>query len=439
MARWTATELVADVERRVGNGDLASGEKLPSSRQLAADLGIAPNTVAAAYRRLRERGVVLGRGRQGTVVAARTTVIAAPARQLAPDLFDTASGNPDVSLLPAMSASAIASASCRPTRYGDAMVTPELERSGLAWLANDGLEADRLAVASGAMDAIERVLGAHFSVGDRIAVEDPGHMPVHQMVAALGLVAVPMRIDEFGVVPNELANALELGVSAVVVTPRAHNPTGCCWSAERSDELQDVLDAYPDVLVIEDDHAGPVAGVGLHALSHDRRRWCLVRSVAKSLGPDHRIALVIGDKDTLDRVEGRMQMGASWVSHFLQRIVADLLDDPDVAIQIDVAADTYRRRRCRLLEGLAGRGVPAWAASGFQVWIPVDDELSVEQAVAEKGYAIRCGSTYRIASPGAVRVTVAALSDEQIDELASVIPAAIAASLSPGVVSRSVV
>ncbi len=421
MSRWTASEIVGDVERRVASGNLNPGDKLAAVRVLADELGIAPNTVAAAYRRLRERGVVVGRGRQGTIVAIRTTVQAVPYAPMPSDLVDAASGNPDQSLLPRATSRMLLAAAKPGGRYGNAMVVDELIKAGSAWLADDGLEVSRLTVASGAMDAIERILGVHCLVGDRIGVEDPGHSPVHQMVAALGLVAVPMQLDERGVTPAALHGALELGVSVVVLTPRAQNPTGATFDAERTAELRTVLETYPSVLVIEDDHAGPVAGVPVHYLDHDRRRWVVVRSVAKTLGPDYRLALVVGDEQTLDRIEGRMQMGAGWVSHFLQRIVASLLSDPAAQKKMKSAAAAYTSRRNRLVAALAKQGIASTASSGFQVWIPVTEEEPAIVALRDKGYAIRGASGYRIASAPAVRVTISALTNNQIDEIAELL------------------
>ncbi len=417
MSKWTANEIVSDVERRVASGNLKPGAKLAAVRALAAELGVAPNTVAAAYRRLRERGVVVGRGRQGTIVAARTTVLASPYFPMPDDLIDAASGNPDDSLLPPVSTKMLAAAAKLGGRYGNAMVVDELIEAGSRWLSKDGLKVKRLTVASGAMDAIERILGAHCSVGDRIGVEDPGHAPVHQIVAALGLVAVPMQLDERGVTPAALCGALELGVSVVVLTPRAQNPTGAAFDADRAEELRTVLAAHPSVLVVEDDHAGPVAGVPVHYMNHDRPRWVVVRSVAKSLGPDYRLALVVGDEQTLDRIEGRMQMGCGWVSHFLQRIVASLLSDPVAQKKMEAAAATYTSRRNRLVDGLAKEGIASRATSGFQVWIAVAEEEPAIVALRDRGYAIRGASGYRIASAPAVRVTISALSNNQIDEV----------------------
>ncbi len=439
MGRWTASQLVQDVEDRVASGELKAGERLPAVRVLAEELGIAPNTVSAAYRRLRERGVVFGRGRQGTTVAVRTTLTLAPQRPLRTDLVDAASGNPDLDLLPVVSTENLLAASTPTSRYGDAMVVPELLEAGLTWLEQDGLICHRLAVTSGAMDAVERILSARFSIGDRVGVEDPGHGPVHQIVAALGLVAVPIQIDERGVVPADLERALWSGIGAVVLTPRAQNPTGAAFDARRASELVRTLGEFPRVMVIEDDHAGPVAGTDAHYMDHQRQHWAVIRSVAKTLGPDYRLAFVAGDDETLDRVEGRMQLGVGWVSHFLQRIVAGLLSDPNADQMIKLAVASYALRRKRLVEGLATHGIPASAPSGFQVWIPVSDEESVVAAAQDSGFAIRSAASYRLGSGRAVRVTVSALSDAQIDELVEVLAEALGHSGRSGATSSQTI
>ncbi|MGD8150826.1 GntR family transcriptional regulator [Ornithinimicrobium sp. Y1694] len=61
-------QIVDQVVAAIRGGVLVPGEKLPSVRQLAADAGLAPNTVAKAYRQLEEEGHVATRGRGGTVV-----------------------------------------------------------------------------------------------------------------------------------------------------------------------------------------------------------------------------------------------------------------------------------------------------------------------------------------------------------------------------------
>lgn len=404
-----AREIADSIEHGVDVGALRPGQRLPSVRLLAQSLGVSPPTVSAAYAQLQRRGVVVSRNRSGTHIRdiaageAATGVLS-----VEPGTRDLASGNPDPALLPRVG-DFLAGPSMKTKLYGEPSTLPLLGEVARSILAEDGIPSEDLAVTSGALDAIERALVARLSVGDQIAVEDPCYPPVLHLCRALGLSVVPLALDDEGPLPDRLQHALSSGARALVVTPRAQNPTGAAVSARRSEELGAVLSRYPDVLVIVDDHVGALAGADLHPIAADQQRWVYVRSFAKGLGPDLRVAIVSGDRSTIRRVEGRQQLGYGWVSHLLQSLVVRMWTDESVQLSLQHAAVAYRERRTSAVSALAASGVTVRGKSGFNVWIPVQDEGSMARALHSRGWAVTPGRQYRVDSGPGLRVTTASL------------------------------
>ena len=406
------------METAVRTGALGPGAALPPVRVLAARLGLSAATVASAYRILRARGLAVGAGRRGTRITARPPLQADRGDAAPPGLRDVASGNPDPRLLPPLRPH-LARLAPRPTLYGAPADLPALVRIAAADLAKDGIPAGDVAVLGGALDGIERVLQAHLRPGDAIAVEDPGYTGVLDLVGALGLVPRPVALDDAGPLPGDLDRALRAGAQAFVLTPRAQNPTGAALDSARARQLREVLDRHPATLVIEDDHAGPVAGAPARTVCHPaRERWAVVRSVSKSLGPDLRVAIVAADPRTLSRVRGRQAVGAGWVSHVLQDLVARVWSAPGCGARLERAAAAYAERRRLLLDELAAHGIAATGRSGLNVWIPVPEEAATVAYLAARGWAVRAGERYRTKSAPAVRVTVAALAPRDSVRLA---------------------
>ncbi|HEY1485148.1 MAG TPA: aminotransferase class I/II-fold pyridoxal phosphate-dependent enzyme [Micromonosporaceae bacterium] len=415
----TATEISASVEAGVRTGGLEAGAALPPVRALAADLGISPATVAAAYQALRQRGIVVTSGRNGTRIRPRPAVAGARSSwQLAvpPDALDLSSGGPDPHLLPSLTTARAA---------GGALLELAAEA-----LSRDGVDLTGAAigVTGGALDGIERVLGAHLRPGDRIAIEDPGWASALDLVAALGLVAVPMAVDDEGPTSAGLRGALAVGARAVVVTSRAHNPTGAAVTPARAAALREVLSAHPDALVIEDDHTAQLSDVDLSPLAGAVPSWAFVRSVSKPYGPDLRLAVLAGDAETIARVEGRQRLGTGWVSEILQRIVVGLWTDPAVDSLIRRARESYRLRRSALVEALVSRGLQATGRTGINVWVPVPDETAAVARLRSDGYAVAPGALFRQSTGPGLRITVSNLRPGDIPALADAVSRAATAN-----------
>lgn len=424
-----ASEIAASVETGVGRGELPPGTLLPPMRELAARLGVNPNTVAAAYRTLRERGVIETDGRRGSRVRSRPASAPREARAVAvpPGTRNLSNGNPDVALLPSLEGP-LAAASRRyaqtPTLYGQDPVVPELARLAREGLAADGVHATGpLALTSGALDGIERVLAAHLKPGDAVAVEDPGWGSVLDLVPALGLRPLPVEVDDDGPVPSAVARALAAGARALVITARAQNPTGAAVGAARAAELGQLLAAHPEVLLIEDDHGHGIVDLPLHPLGGVTRHWALIRSTSKAYGPDLRLAVVVGDEVTLDRIRGRQRLGPGWVSRLLQYAVAELWGSG--AVDTAVVARAYGERRDALVAALAERGVRAYGRSGMNAWIPVADETATVTRMLAAGWAVAPGARFRMETGPAVRITVSTLTPSEIPALADAVAAAV--------------
>lgn len=419
-----AATVARSIEQGVVSGALEPGEPLPSVRGLASQLGLSPSTIAAAYRDLRQRGVVVSHDRSRTTVAHRPPLAVRLVPELPDDAIDLATGNPDPELLPDLGP-ALSRIGPVHRLYGDSPTVDRLVALASDDFAGDGVDTGNLAVVGGGLDGIERVLEIHCRMGDRVGVEDPCYIGTIDLVRTLGLIPVPFGVDDEGPVPEELAEVLERGVSAVLTVPRAQNPTGAALSSDRAAVLRTLLADHPDPVMIEDDPAPWICGSSYHTLTRRRRRWAVIRSIAKSLGPDLRVATLAADADTVTQLQGRQRLGTGWVSHLLQRLAAEIWvsarDDGTLAN----ATTTYERRRRAVVDTLAGHDLVAHGASGINVWVPVAEEVPVVQGMAARGWAIQAGEPFRVTSPPGVRITVAALGEadakRMADDLADVL------------------
>jgi DNA-binding transcriptional MocR family regulator len=428
----SASAISASIEAGVLRGDWAAGETLPPIRLLAQSLEVSPATVAKAYQHLRQRGIVETAGRHGTRVRSRPAVagprsalrLAAP-----PGALDLSSGDPDVRLLPALGrhVHAIAEELDAPLGYGAADAMPELVAAAGLRLAADGVPVEDavIAVTNGTLDGLERLFATHLRPGDAVAVEDPGWANLLDLVAALGLTPVPVRVDAEGPLPDSLSAAIAAGARAAVLTARAQNPTGAAIGEARAEALRTVLSLHPDVLLVEDDHAAELSAVPLHSLGGVTAAWAFLRSASKPFGPDLRIALMAGDEATMGRVLGRLRIGTGWVSTVTQRLLLRLWHDDDVATAVEAAGASYDRRRRALIGALSTRGVRVHATTGINLWVEVPDETHAVVSLRDAGYTVAPGVMFRVGSPPGIRITISPLDEGAVEPLADAVATAV--------------
>ena len=199
------------------SGRLAEGDRLPTSRALAAELGVSRNTVTTVYRRLVAEGFVDGRGSAGSFVSATAVgslrrdrgtrrpsalsssnpgVLDASTWSLGgfdsvEPIFDLRTGRPDPRLFPLREWRRAVDGAlyAPPTGYGHPAGLPTLRLAVAGWIARSrGVEADadQVLITAGAQQAIDLIARLMLQPGDMVAVEDPGYPPVASLLQSLG-------------------------------------------------------------------------------------------------------------------------------------------------------------------------------------------------------------------------------------------------------------
>jgi DNA-binding transcriptional MocR family regulator len=279
----------------------------------------------------------------------------------------------------------------------------------------------------GAFDALDRIVNATVRFGDRVIMENPAFAPMLDLLQTVGATVVGVPVDEQGIAPAPLAAVLA-GHPAVALflQPRAHNPTGASMSPGRAADVAGVLRRFPEVLVVEDDHAGDIATAPPVSLGrHLPDRTVHVSGFSKSHGPDLRLAAIGGPAGVISAVADRRLLGPGWSSRLLQGVLLDLLTDVTAVAQVARAREAYASRRAALLTRLADRGAVATAADGINLWLAVDDQQIAMVTLAAHGVAVAPGAPFCVTPLDAdhVRVTVGLVADGY-DHLADVLASA---------------
>ncbi|MFD4183874.1 PLP-dependent aminotransferase family protein [Rhodococcus sp. NPDC058514] len=400
--------LMATLREDIRSGRLAPGALLPPSRTLAADLGVARNTVADAYAELVAEGWLTARRGSGTRVAPRAASpthqgtprpahVARPAHNLMP-------GSPDAASFPraAWLASVRRALTAAPSDAfgpGDPRGRPELRNALMHYLSRArGVRADpdRIVVCSGVAHALTLLAPL---LGGAIAVEGHGLHVHRDLLAGAGVRTLPLTVDVDGARVDELPS---LGARAVLLTPSHQFPIGGPLHAERRAAAVDWA-RRSDGLILEDDYDGefrydrqPVGA--MQDLDPDRVVY--LGSVSKSLSPALRLGWMVLPDRLVDPVLEAKGLWERWVSVPDQLTLADFVASGRYDRQIRLMRGRYHRRRDQLVATLAERApwvrVTGIAAGLHAVLeLPKGTERRVLSAAAAEGLAVGSLSTFR--------------------------------------------
>ena len=417
----TSAAIFDSVRSLTQSQKLLPGDALPTVRELAAELGISRNTVAAAYRRLTVAGITSTQGRLGTIIRNPYEAREQEGGLADTPLTDLASGNPRAQWLPDIGA-ALQAKPYQARLYGEPTVNTGLQDYIQQWMAPDCPAPFDIDLAHGAVDAIERLLNAHLVAGDKVAVENPCFLSSINTLRTLGLQAVGIPVDAEGMRPEALDEALSKGARAIILTPRAQNPTGCSLSEKRARALTRVIAKHPNALIIVDDHFALLSRKPYHSvIPKDAARWALIRSFTKALGPDIRVAAIASDPSSANQLRLRLASGTSWVSHLLQDIVEVSLTQPESIALMNKAGQDYAQRRDMLAAALQTQGIECMAqGDGLNLWVPLQgDDQAVALSLARYGWLVRHGGSLSVQDPvPGLRITISNIDAAQCEQLA---------------------
>ncbi|MBD0744945.1 PLP-dependent aminotransferase family protein [Streptomyces sp. CBMA152] len=405
--------LAQALREAVQDGRLGAGVRLPPYRSLAADLGLARNTVADAYAELVAEGWLTARQGSGTRVAERA-VPAKPARlpkKAAPGSSAPAhnlmQGQPDASSFPrnAWSVSTRRALTAAPSDAfgpGDPQGRIELRKALADYLARvRGVRTgpDRIVICSGFSDALRLLFGGGVLRGT-LAVEAYGLAFHRALLAAEGVRTVPLGLDDHGTRTEELAG--HRGVRSALLTPAHQFPVGGPLDPARRNAAVDWARAQSSV-VIEDDYDGefrydrePVGAV--QALDPDHVLY--VGSASKSVSTALRLGWMVLPERLVDPVLATKGQRERWTSVVDQLTFADLITSGAYDRHIRQMRQRYRDRRNRLAAALAEQ-TPHIEVTGIAAGLhavlrlPPGTETSTVKAASWTGLALDGLAGYR--------------------------------------------
>ncbi|WP_127501516.1 PLP-dependent aminotransferase family protein [Actinoplanes solisilvae] len=412
--------LADGLREAVANGRLAPGEKLPPTRQLAAELQVSRGVVVDAYQRLIDEGLAAARTGAGTSIIAHPHVRDAPSDRrrsletlrlpLPPaEGLDLSPGIPDLSAFPRTAwlraeRAVLNEITASDLGYGDPGGTPKLRAELAGWLARTRgvrAEPDDVIVVGGVAQALALLAQTlHASGTTAVAVEDPGSRGARDQLEHWGVRPEPVPVDAEGLVVDALTQP------AAVLTPAHQFPTGVVLSPARRRAL--LAWAAAGGLIIEDDYdaehrydRAPVAALQGSAPDH----VAYAGSVSKSLAPGMRLGWLIAPR--------RMQPALLTAKHdsdlgnpaLPQLVLARLLATGDYERHLRNVRTRQRRRRDALLEGLR-RHLPqarvTGVAAGLHFLIMLDGDepdTALAQRAAAYGVVVHPLSWHRM-EPG---------------------------------------
>jgi len=404
LSRESAVPLTAQLVGRLREamlaGTLAAGQRLPSSRGLAAQLEVSRTVVTEAYQQLYAEGWLDGRHGSGTFVArvepphrpAPPAPEPAPRRRVVPGdgEIDLRPGHPWVrdydhaAWKRAWRKAAELPPGDRPDPYGlprlRHLLAGHLRRARAVPVGPENIMVTR-----GTGNGLDLCAQALLGPGTKAGVEEPGYGVARTVFAGRGARVVPCPVDEDGVIVDGLPGDLRV----LHTTPAHQYPLGGRLPIPRRERLLSWA-RRTGAIVVEDDYDAEfrydVAPLpALYGL--DPSRVVLLGTLSKSLAPDIGVGWLVGTPELLDRIAAIRGAVSDRTSGPVQQAVATLLEHGDLDRHLRRMRLEYARRRAVVVEVLGEVCRLRGDTAGLHVLaeLPAGTAPKVARLAAERG------------------------------------------------------
>ena len=379
--------LHAALRDAIATGRLAPGLRLPSSRDLAAQLGVSRNTAVAAYELLASEGWLESRGAGGSFVAElpQAAVTVSDRASVAPwadsrwlrgeaggwpapltsglaPAYHFKTGMPEVASFPfevlrRLQTRALQAAAREPARYPEAQGLKALREAIAGHVSSSravACTADDVVITAGAQQAFDLIARVLVTPGRTLAaVENPGYPPLRAALLGAGATLAPVPVDSEGLV----VDALPAQTRIVCVTPSHQSPLGMAMSLARRRELLNWA-AARQAVVIEDDYDGEFRFTSrpldaLKTLDRDGRVF-YVGTLSKSMLPALRLGYVVTPAWAREALLAAKHAAGFGTPALTQAAVADFILEGHLLRHVRRMRAEYAQRR-RVLEQMIQR------------------------------------------------------------------------------------
>jgi len=456
-------QIKEQLQRRIEQGALLPGTRLPATRTLASDLDVSRVTVVNAYAELEAEGWVRAYVGRGTFVsdprrrdeAVRGTPYDWESRLLGPsgvsassmlsdmldlaqhpDLISFAMGAPATDLLPVRDFRQAINQVLRrdggeALQYDEAAGYKPLRAAIARLLARDGNPASvkDVVVTSGSQQGLDLATRVLAAPGDLVISESPTYLGALDVFRSNGVEVLGVPVDGDGLRVDVLEELVPSRSPRFIYTiPNFHNPTGVTLSLERRRRLLQLARRY-DVRILEDGVCSELRyeGASIPSLmALDGGEHVLtINSFSKFLLPGIRVGYMVVPPALRDRLIKAKQVADLFTSSLMQRALAQYLDSGHLEDHLKTIRRAYRERRDAMLAGLARR-MPTgaeWTApqGGLCLWVRLPESISAGQlylTAIEHGAAFALGSVFfpNNPDPSSLRLNFAAHPATRIDE-----------------------